>query len=188
MLLYQKLIDIGVIPDKEAFKAEYNSYVRNGLLQQLRRIHPGDNIEEAHMRNRLLVSKWAYEKGEKDKVIEKKIKDGKTYFTINDYQKLRELFGQLLKEIQRITSEGDFTAAKNLVESYGVKVDPDLVKEVRERYAKLNISAYKGFINPILKPVYTNGEISDITIEYPDDFTKEMLYYAKNYSFLPNNN
>ncbi len=184
----QKLIDIGIMPNKEAFKAEYNKYIRNGLLQQLRRIIPGDNIEESHMRNRLLVSKWAYEKGEKDNVIERKIKDGKTYFIINDYKKLRELFGQLLKEIQRITSEGDFNAAKKLIETYGVKVDSDLVKEVRERYAKLNISAYKGFINPILKPVYKNGEISDIIIEYPDDFTNEMLYYAKNYSFLPNNN
>ena len=184
----QKLIDIGVMPNKEAFKAEYNKYIRNGLLQQLRRIIPGNNIEESHMRNRLLLSKWAYEKGEKDRVIEKKTKDGKTYFVINDYQKLRDLFGQLLKEIQRITSEGDFTAAKNLVETYAVKVDSQLVKEVRERYAKLNIPAYKGFINPILKPVYKNGEISDITVEYPDDFAKEMLYYANNYSFLPTYN
>ena len=184
----QKLIDIGVMPNNEAYKAEYNKYICNGLLQQLRRIIPGDNIEESHMRNRLLISKWAYEKGKKENVIGKKIKDGKTYFVINDYQKLRELFGQLLKEIQRITSEGDLSSAKNIVETYGVKVDSDLVKEVRERYAKLNISAYKGFINPILKPVYKDGKISDIKIEYPDDFTKEMLYYAENYSFLPNNN
>ncbi len=184
----QKLIDIGVMPDKEAFKAEYNNYIRNGLLQQLRRIIPGDNIEESHMRNRQLIAKWAFEKGEKENVIEKKIKNGKTYFVINDYKKLRDLFGQLLKEIQRITSEGDFTSAKNIVETYGVKADSILVKEVRERYAKLNIPAYKGFINPILKPVYNNGKISDVNIEYPDDFTKEMLYYGKNYSFLPNKN
>ena len=140
------------------------------------------------MRNRQLISKWAYEKGKKENVIEKKIKEGKTYFVINDYQKLRGLFGQLLNEIQRITSEGDFSSAKDIVEAYGVKVDSNLVKEVRERYAKLNISAYKGFINPILKPVYKNEKISDIEIEYPDDFTKEMLYYAKNYSFLPSKN
>ncbi len=184
----QKLIDIGVMPNREAYKAEYNSYIRNGLLQQLRRIIPGDNIEESHMRNRLLISKWAYEKGENDNVIEKKIKDGKTYFVINDYKKLRELFGQLLKVIQKITSEGDLASAKNLVETYGVKVDSNLVKEVRERYAKLNIPAYKGFINPILKPVYKEGKISDVKIEYPDDFTKEMLYYAENYSFLPDSN
>ena len=184
----QKLIDIGVMPNNEAYKAEYNKYIRNGLLQQLRRIIPGDNIEESHMRNRLLISKWAYEKGKNNNVIEKKIRGGNTYFIINDYRKLRELFGQLLKEIQRITSEGDLSSAKNLVETYGVKVDSNLVKEVRERYAKLNISAYKGFINPILEPVYKDGKISDIKIEYPDDFTKEMLYYAENYSFLPNNN
>ena len=190
----QKLIDIGVMPDKEAYKAEYNKYIRNGLLQQLRRIEPGENLEEAHMRNRQLIAKWAYEKGKNEKtangtgIIEKKIRDGKTYFVINDYQKLRELFGQLLKEIQRITSEGDFVAAKNIVETYGVKVDSNLVKEVRERYAKLNIPAYKGFINPILKPIYKDSEISDITVDYPDDFTKEMLYYSKNYSFLPNIN
>ncbi len=184
----QKLINIGVMPNHDAYKAEYNGYIRNGLLQQLRRIIPGDNIEESHMRNRLLISKWAYEKGENDNVIEKKIKDGKTFFVINDYQKLRELFGRLLKKIQRITSEGDLSSAKNLVETYSVKVDSNLVKEVRERYAKLNIPAYKGFINPILKPVYEDGKISDVKIEYPDDFTKEMLYYAENYSFLPNNN
>ena len=184
----QKLIDIGIIPNNEAYKAGYNKYIRNGLLQQLRRIVPGDNIEESHMRNRLLVSKWAYEKGEKDNVIEKKIRNGKTYFVINNYQKLRELFGQLLIEIQRITSEGDIASAKNLVETYGVKVDPGLVKEVRERYAGLNIPAYKGFINPILKPVYKDGNIIDIKIEYPGNFTEEMLYYAENYSFLPNEN
>ncbi len=184
----QKLINIGVMPNHDAYKAEYNGYIRNGLLQQLRRIIPGDNIEESHMRNRLLISKWAYEKGENDNVIEKKIKDGKTFFVINDYQKLRELVGRLLKKIQRITSEGDLSSAKNLVETYSVKVDSNLVKEVRERYAKLNIPAYKGFINPILKPVYEDGKISDVKIEYPDDFTKEMLYYAENYSFLPNNN
>ena len=184
----QKLIDIGVMPDNQAFKAEYNNYIRNGLLQQLRRIIPGDNIEESHMRNRLLISEWAYEKGETNNVIEKKIKDGKTYFVINDYEKLRELFGQLLKEIQRITSEGDYSSAKKLVEDYGVKVDSNLVKEVRDRYARLHIPAYKGFINPVLKPVYKDGKISDVKIEYPGDFTQQMLYYAENYSFLPNKN
>ncbi len=184
----QKLIDIGVIPNPDAYKAEYIYYIRNGLQLQLRRLQVGDNLEESHMRNRQIVAKWAYEKGIPDNVIEKKIKDGKTYFVINDYKKLRELFGQLLKEMQRITSEGDFEGAKKLVETYGVQVDQSLVKEVKERYAKLNASPYKGFINPILTPVMDDGKITDVKIEYPDDFTKQMLYYAKNYSFLPNEN
>ncbi len=184
----QKLIDIGVIPNKDVYKAEYNKYIRNGLMLQLNRIELGDNIEEAHMRNRQMVAEWVYEKGKPENVIEKKVRDGKTYFVINDYQKLRELFGQLLNKIQAITSTGNFAAAKELVEEYGVKVDPELHKEVKERYSKLNIAPYKGFINPVLKPVYKDGEIIDVQIEYPDDFTKQMLYYAKNYSFLPNKN
>ena len=181
----EKLIDIGVLPNSEAFKAEYNKFIQNGLMLQLVRLQPGENLEEAHMRNRQLISKWAYEKGKGENVIENKIKNGKTYFVINDYQKLRSLFGQLLKKIQRITSEGDFEAAKNIVETYGVKVDSDLHKEVLERYSKLNIAPYKGFINPVLTPVVKDGKITDVKIEYPDDFTQQMLYYAKNYSFLP---
>jgi len=184
----QKLIDIGVMPNSVAYKAEYNHYIRNGLLQQLARLKLGENLEESHMRNRQLVSMWVYEKGKPSNVIEKKIKDGKTYFVINDYQKLRNLFGQLLKETQRISSEGNYDSAKKLVETYGVKVDQDLLKEVLERYKKLNIAPYKGFINPVLIPVMENGKIADVRIEYPDDFTEQMLYYSKNYSLLPNRN
>lgn len=179
----KKIVDIGVLPDEEAYKAEYDKFINNGLMLQLFRIKPGENIEESHMRNRQIISKWAFENGETG-VIEKKIKDGKTYFIINDYEKLRIIFGKLLKEVQRITSEGDFKAAKNLVETYGVKVDPVLHKEVLERYSKLNIAPYKGFINPVLKPETENGKITDVKIEYPEDFAEQMLYYAENYSFL----
>jgi dipeptidyl-peptidase-3 len=166
-----KLVEIGVLPDLDASKAGYNRYIRKGIMVQLARIEPGDNLEESHMRNRQL--------------IERKSKNGKTYFVINDYVKLRNLFGQLLKEVQKITSTGDFEAAKNLVETYGVKIDLALHKEVKERYDKLNIPPYKGFINPILKPVIKDGKIEDVLIEYPKDFTEQMLYYADNYSFLP---
>jgi len=183
-IMDQKLVDIGVMPSLDVGKAEYNSYIRNGLMLQLRRIEPGNNIEESHMRNRQAISKWVYEKGVDDNVIEKKIRDGKTYFVINDYEKLRELFGELLREVQRITSEGDFEAAKNFIENYGVKVDPDLHKEVLARYEKLNVAPYKGFINPKLVPVYEDDKIVDVKIEYPDDFTEQMMYYGKNYSFL----
>ena len=184
----QKLVDIGVIPTIDVGKAEYNAYIRNGLMLQLRRIVPGDDIEESHMRNRQAISKWVYEMGKKDNVIEKIVKDGKTYFVINDYQKLRKLFGQLLREVQRITSEGDFDAAKNFIETYGVKVDLDLNKEVIARYKKLNVAPYKGFINPKLIPVYEGEKIVDVKVEYPDDFTEQMIDYAKNYSFLPTYN
>jgi len=183
-----KLVDIGVMSTIDVGKAEYNSYIRNGLMLQLRRIIPGDDIEESHMRNRQAISRWVYEMGKKDNTIEKKVKDGKTYFVINDYQKLRELFGQLLREIQKITSEGDFEAAKNFIETYGVKVDPNLHKEVLVRYKKLNVAPYKGFINPKLVPVYEDGKITNVKIEYPDDFTEQMMDYAKNHSFLPINN
>jgi len=183
-----KLVDIEVMSTIDVGKAEYNSYIRNGLMLQLRRIVPRDDIEESHMRNRQAISKWVYEMGRKDNMIEKKVKDGKTYFVINDYQKLKELFGQLLRDIQKITSEGDFEAAKNFIETYGVKVDPDLHKEVLARYEKLNVAPYKGFINPKLVPVYEDGKITDVKIEYPDDFTEQMMDYAKNHSFLPINN
>ena len=181
----QKLIDLRLIPTLDVAKAEYNSYIRNGLMTQLVRIEPGKDIEEAHMRNRQLICNWVYQKGLKDNVIEKKDKDGKTYFVINDYLKLRELFGQLLAEVQRITSEGDFEAGKELVEKYGVKVDPQLHKEVKERYAKLNLSPYGGFLNPLLTPIVKDGKIVDIKVEYQDDFLKQSLYYGKKYSFLP---
>ncbi len=183
-LMDQKMVDIGVMPSLDAAKAEYQKYIRNGLMLQLNRIEIGENIEESHMRNRQLIAYLAFEKGKADNVIEKKIKEGKTYFVINDYQKLRKIFGEELREIQRITSEGDFASAKNLVETYGVKVDTELHKEVKERYSKLNIAPYKGFINPMLKPVYDGDKIIDVKIEYPDDFTQQMLYYGKNYSFL----
>ncbi len=187
-LLDEKLIEIGVMPTIEAAKVEYNKYIRKGLLIQLARIDIGDNLEESHMRNRQLISKWVYEHGKDKNVIERKIKNGKTYFVINDYQKLRELFGELLKEVQRITSTGDFEVAKNLVEAYGVKIEPELHKEVKERYDKLNIPPYKGFINPVLQPVYKDEKIIDIKIEYPEDFTKQMMSYAEKYSYLPNSN
>jgi dipeptidyl-peptidase III len=180
----KKLIDIGVMPSLEVGKSVYDGYIRNGLMVQLARILPGDNIEESHMRNRQLISMWAYEKGKSENVIEKKAKDGKTYFVINDYNKLRDLFGQLLREIQKIKSEGNYEAGKNLVENYGVKVDPKIHTEVLERYKKLNIAPYAGFINPKLVPIMKGDEIIDVKIEYPEDFTKQMLEYAKDYSLL----
>lgn len=183
-LLDEKLVDIGVMPSLEVGKAEYDLYIRNGLMVQLARILPGENIEEAHMRNRQLIALWAYEKGKQENVIEKKVKDGKSYFVINDYNKLRKLFGDLLREMQRIKSEGDYEAGKNLVETYGVKVDAQIHNEVLERYKKLNIAPYAGFINPKLVPVMDNDEIKDVKIEYPMDFTKQMLEYAKDHSFL----
>lgn len=184
----KKLIEIGVMPNDEAYKAEYNRYIRNGLLQQLARVKEGENIEQPHMRNRQMIAKWTYEKGntgDGTPVIEMKKKDGKTFIVINDYQKLRTLFGQLLREVQRITSEGDYESAKQLIEKYGVIVNRKLQKEVIERYNKLKITPYKGFINPVLKPVYKDGKITDVKIEYPEDFTEQMLYYGKNYSSLP---
>lgn len=187
-IMDQKLVDIGVMPSLEVGEALYDSYIRNGLMTQLSRILAGDNIEEAHMRNRQLVAKWAYEKGKDANVIEFKKKGGKTYVVINDYSKLRDLFGELLRDIQKIESEGNFNAGKILVEDYGVKVDPELHKEVLERYKKLNIAPYAGFINPKLVPVMDGENIIDVKVEYPDDFTKQMLEYAKDYSFLPVSN
>ncbi|KAA9327280.1 dihydrofolate reductase [Hymenobacter busanensis] len=183
-----KLVEIGVMPSLEVGKTEYDSYIRNGLMVQLTRLPLGETVEEAHMRNRQMVAKWAYEKGQKDKVIEKVTRDGKTYFRINDYQKLRGLFGQLLRETQRLTSEGDYNAAKNLIETYGVKVDPVLHKEVLARYQKLNIAPYQGFIQPKLVPVEQEGKIVDVKLEYPSDFAQQMLEYGRKYSFLPNVN
>lgn len=180
----QKLVDLGLIESLDAGKVAYNDYIRNGLLVQLSRVQLGENIEQAHMRNRQLISKWAYETGKKENVIEKKVKDGKTYFVINDYEKLKSLFGQLLKEIQRIKSEGDYTSGKDLVEKYAVKVDKDIHREVLVRYQKLNIAPYAGFIQPKLIPVMEGKKIVDVKIEYPDDFTKQMLEYGKEYNLL----
>lgn len=184
----QKLVDIGVMPNLEVGKTEYDGYIRNGMMTQLSRLAPGEVVEEAHMRNRQMIAKWAYEMGKKENVIEKKTRDGKTYFVINDYNKLRGIFGEQLKELQRITSEGDYKKAELLVETYGVKVDPELHKEVLTRYAKLNIPPYSGFIQPKLTPVMQNGKMVDVKIEYPMDFTQQMLEFGKNYSHLPNVN
>lgn len=180
-----KLVEMGLLPGEEVGKAEYDTYIRNGLMTQLLRIELGKNIEEEHMQNRQLVAAWVMEKGAKDNVIEKVVREGKTYFNINDYQKLRVLFGELLRDIQRIKSEGDFEAGKALVEKYGVKVDQDLHKEVLERVKPLDIAPYSGFVNPVLVPVKNDaGEIIDIKIEYPGSFIEQMLQYGKNYSFL----
>jgi len=187
-LMDEKMIEIGLIPSLEVAKAEYDGYIRNGMMTQLKRIELGKDIEESHMRNRQLVAKWVFEKGKNENIIEKKVKEGKTFFVVNDYIKLRNLFGQLLAEIQRIKSEGDFSAAEKLVEEYAVKVDPELHKEVLERFEKLDLPSYSGFINPILTPVDKDGKITDISIEYPENYAEQMLYYSKNYSYLPNIN
>ena len=180
-----KMIELGLLPDAEAAKAEYISYIRNGMMTQLKRIAPGKNIEQAHMRNRQLIAGWCYENGKKDKVIEKILAGGKTYFRINDFDKLRLLFGKLLSEVQRIKSKGDYKAGKNLVEKYGVKVDQSLHKEVLERFEKLNMASYSGFINPVYQPVFNGNEITDIHILYTDDYIGQMLKYSEAYSFLP---
>lgn len=183
-----KLQEIGVSPSVEVGKTSYDSYIKNGLMLQLKRLEAGDDIEEAHMRNRQLIAQWAYDMGKEDSVIVKKIRDGKTYFVITDYQKLRDIFGQQLRELQRIKSEGDYERGKELIEKYGVKVDQELLKEVKERYASLDIAPYGGFINPKLVPVKENGEIVDVKIEYPTSFKEQMMYYADHYSYLPNYN
>jgi dipeptidyl-peptidase III len=183
-----KLIEIGVMPSLEVGKAEYDGYIRNGMMTQLSRLALGEDVEEAHMRNRQMIAKWAYEMGKKENVIEKKTRDGKTYFVINDYNKLHNIFGQQLRELQRITSEGDYKKAEFLIETYGVKVDPELHKEVLARYAKLNIPPYSGFIQPKLTPVMQGGKMVDVKIDYPKDFTQQMLEYGKNYNYLPNVN
>jgi len=180
-----KLVAIGVMPSPEVGKAEYDSYIMGGLMTQLYRVKPGENLEEAHMRNRQLVSAWVLEHGKQDYVIERVTRDGKTYFKINDYDKLRGLFGQLLREIQRLKSEGDYEAAKSLVETYGVTVDQPLLAEVHKRYEPLKIAPYQGFIQPRLVPVKNGGEIMDVKIEYPEEFIGQMLEYADKYSFLP---
>lgn len=181
----EKLVDLGLMPSLETGKAMYDNYMLNGLMTQLRRLKPGENLEEAHMRNRQLNAMWVYEKGKADNVVELVQKDGKTFVVIHDYEKLKELFGQLLREIQRVKSEGDFQAGKDLVEKYGVKVDPALHREVLDRFADLNLKPYKGFIQPKLVPVMDGGEITDVLIEYPDDFFEQMIEYGEKYAFLP---
>lgn len=185
----KKLVKLGLLPDNEAYKAEYYKFMMNGLMTQLVRIEQGKNIEEAHMRNRQLIARWVFEKGSSDKVVEFKQRNGKTYVAINDYTKLRKLFGELLAEVQRIKSEGDYESGKLLVENYAVKVDPKLHAETLERYAKLNLAPYRGFVNPIMKQV-TNckGEVTDIVLDYTEGYTNQMLRYSKKYSFLPSYN
>ncbi len=184
-VLDKKLIDIGVMPSLDCGKAEYDSYIMNGLITQLTRLNIGENLEEAHMRNRQLNAKWAYEMGKKDNVIEFVKRDGKTYVKVNNYEKLRELFGMLLKEIQRIKSEGDFKAATALVEGYGVKVDQELLKEVKERFNKLNVAPYKGFIQPRLTPVMDGDKVTDVKVEYPNNFLQNQLELGEKYGYLP---
>jgi dipeptidyl-peptidase-3 len=181
----QKLVDVGVVTSPDVAMAEYDNYMMNGLMTQLTRLKPGDQLEEAHMRNRQLNAKWVFEKGKADKVVEMVKVNGKTYVKINDYKKLRDLFGQLLREIQRIKSEGDFKGGQNLVETYGVKVDLALHKEVLQRYAKLNVKPYRGFIQPRLVPVMDGDNITDVKIEYPQSFYEQMIEYGKKYANLP---
>ena len=183
-----KLVELKLVPDAEAYKAEYYTFLMNGLMTQLVRIK-GNNIEEAHMRNRQLIARWVFEKGAPDKVVEMVKKDGKTYVVVNDYEKVRELFGELLAEIQRIKSTGDFEGARTLVENYAVKVDPTLHAEVLERYKKLNLAPYKGFINPVYELVTDkDGNITDVTVSYDEDYVEQMLRYSKDYSPLPSVN
>ena len=179
------LVEIGVMPNLDVGRAGYDAYIRNGLMTQLQRIEPGKNIEEAHMRNRQEIAQWVYEKGQADNVIERLERDGKTYFRINDYERLRELFGELLREHQRIKSEGDFAAAQYLIETYGTQVDRELHEEVLARYTELDVAPYSGFINPKLVPVIENGEITDVQVTYPDDFVAQMLEYGEEYALLP---
>ena len=179
-----KLVELGILPDMEAYKAQYSSYIRNGMFTQFTRVALGKKNTEAHMQNRKLISDWCYEKGLAANVIEKKVRDGKTYFVVNDYEALRGLFGDLLAEIQRIKSEGDFEAGKALVEKYAVNIDPELHAEVLERYAALGLKPYGGFLNPEIVPVVENGEVVDYKIEYCDSYLGQMLEYGKKYSTL----
>ena len=180
-----KMVELGLVPDQEAYKAEYYKYMMNGLMTQLVRIAKGKDVEEAHMRNRQLIARWTYEHGQRDKVVEIVRREGKSYVVINDYRRLRELFAQLLAEIQRIKSEGDFEAAKQLVENYGVKIDPQLHEEILERYKKLNLAPYKGFVNPVMRlEKNAQGEVTDVTLDYTEGYAAQMLRYSRDYSYL----
>lgn len=184
-----KLVELGIIPNADAYKAEYYKFMMNGLMTQLVRIEPGKDIEEAHMRNRQLIAKWVYEKGKAENVVEYRVKDGKTYVVVNDYTKLRTLFGNLLAEIQRVKSEGDFKSAKALVMDYAVKVDPKLHKEVLARYKTLNMKPYKGFVNPVFELVQDkDGKVTDVKISYSEGYAEQMLRYSKEFSTLPTYN
>lgn len=179
-----KMVELGIMPDMEAYKAEYAQYIRNGLLVQFTRVELGRPNTEAHMQNRKLIAQWCYEKGLKDNVIEKKVRDGKTYFVVNDYEKLRGLFADLLAEVQRIKSEGDYAAGKALIETYAVNIDPALHKEVRERYEALHLKPYGGFINPEIVPVVRDGKTIDYKMVYEDDFLAQQLRYGRDYRSL----
>ena len=183
-IMDEKTVELGLLPHMDAAKAAYDASIRNGLMTQLTRIQPGKTIEQAHMRGRAMVSHWVYEKGKPENVVSREVKNGKTYFVVNDYQRLRRLYGELLAEVQRITSEGDYEAARNLIETYGVQVDPELHKEVLGRYAGLNLAPYSGFVNPVYTPVIENGKVVDVKVSYAEDFIKQMLRYGKAYSFL----
>lgn len=181
----EKLVELGLVPSFEVAKAQYAEYIMNGMMTQFSRIELGKDVVESHMQNRKLIAEWCYEHGKAENVIEWVKKDGKTYVVVNDFERLRELFGEMLYEVQRIKSEGDFEAGKALVEKYAVKIDPELHKEVLERYASLNIKPYSGFINPIYTLVEKDGKVVDVKIEYPMSYVEQMLYYSKNYSNLP---
>ncbi|WP_442627728.1 dipeptidyl-peptidase 3 family protein [Phocaeicola sp.] len=181
-----KMVELGLTPNMEAYKSQYYTYIMNGLMTQLVRIKLGNDVEEAHMRNRQLIARWTYEKGKEDKVIEMVKQEGKTFVKINDYEKLRYLFGQLLAEVQRVKSEGDFEGARRLVENYAVKIDPELHKEVLDRYEKLHLAPYKGFINPVYTAVKDGeGNITDVTISYEEGYAEQMLRYSRDYANLP---
>ena len=183
-----KLVELGLVPSFDVAKAEYAQYVMNGMMTQLTRIRPGKTVEEAHMRNRKLIAEWCYEQGKADNVIEWRTEQGKTYVVVNDFEKLRELFGRMLREIQRIKSEGDYEAGRDLVERYAVRVDPALHEEVRSRYYGLGIEPYGGFVNPEYELVERDGRVTDVRISYPADYVEQMLGYSRDYSFLPDVN
>ena len=183
-IMDEKLIELGIVPSIEVAKSEYDSYIRGGLVVQLTRIEKGAVLEESHMRNRQIIAKWAYEKGYENKVIEKKIRDGKIFFIVNDYKALRGIFADLLREVQRIKSEGDFEAGKALVEDYGVTFDTEMHEEILERFKKLNLAPYAGFLNPKYKLVKEDNKIIDVKLIYSESFTEQMLRYGSEYSFL----
>ena len=183
-----KMVELGLVPSFDVAKAGYAKYILNGMMTQLARIEPGKNVEESHMRNRKLICEWCYERGKADNVIEMIRENGKTYVVVNDYEKLRRLFGDMLREVQRIKSEGDYEAGKALVERYAVQVDPQLHREVRDRYYALGIEPYGGFVNPEFELVEKDGRVVDVKISYPANYVEQMLGYSKNYSFLPNIN
>ena len=187
-MMDEKMVELGLLPSLDAARAEYSKYVMNGMMTQLVRIQPGKNVEEAHMRNRMIIAQWCYEKGRSGNVIEKVVQGGKTYIVVNDYEGLRGLLAELLREVQRIKSEGDYEACKALVETYGVKVDPVLHGEVLTRYAALDLAPYSGFVNPVLTLVEKDGKPVDVTISYTQGYVEQMLEYSAGYSFLPNRN